>query len=100
MGRVMRELRTSTGDAATDKARMRVINRDADNIIGTPVLEHEDNTRFGGPLYIVTCSPFHPRLAERRMRAGSTRNSALHENDRECEEQRVACKPKMRVESE
>src|SRR6267154_5400171 len=33
MGRVTRELRISTGDAAIDKARMRVANRDADNII-------------------------------------------------------------------
>jgi len=33
MGRVMRELRISTGDAKIDKARMRVVNRDADNII-------------------------------------------------------------------
>src|SRR6267154_4874034 len=33
MGRVMKELRSSTGDAAIDKASMRVVNRDADNII-------------------------------------------------------------------
>src|SRR6267154_3717369 len=33
MGRVTRELRTSIGEAAIDKARMRIVNRDADNII-------------------------------------------------------------------
>jgi len=33
MGRVMRELRISTGDAEIDKARMRIVNRDADSII-------------------------------------------------------------------
>ena len=33
MGRVMKELLISTGDATIDKARMRAVNRDADNII-------------------------------------------------------------------
>src|SRR6267154_6059405 len=33
MGRVMTELRTSTGDAATDKAMKRVVTRNAENMI-------------------------------------------------------------------
>jgi hypothetical protein len=49
MGRVTGELRTSTGDAAVDKARSRVINKDAKwNMID----EFEDNTRFYDPLFM------------------------------------------------
>jgi len=33
MGRVMTELRTSTGDAAMDKAMKRIVNRNAENMI-------------------------------------------------------------------
>jgi len=52
MRRVTGELRTSTGDAAMDKARRRIVDRD-----DRPVLEHEDNTRFRGPLYVLCGEP-------------------------------------------